>query len=407
MSVIKILEERGFVKQTTHQEPLYELLEKEQVTFYVGFDPTADSLHVGHMLPVMAMAHMQRAGHRPIAIIGGGTAMIGDPSGRTDLRKMLTKETIDQNASCFKKQLSRFLDFENGRALMINNGEWLLKLNYIDFLREIGSQFSVNRMLTAECFKARMEKGLSFIEFNYMLLQSYDFLTLFRKYGCKLQMGGDDQWSNILAGADLIRRLEGQEAYGITFPLLTTASGKKMGKTEAGAVWLDPGKTSPYEFYQYWRNTEDQDVEKFLRLYTFLPMDEIRRLGALKDQEINEAKKVLAYEVTKLVHGEEEARKAEAAAAAFFGGAGNRDDLPAIELPQTELAKGLTIVDLVVTAGLAASKSEARRLVIQGGISLGEERVTDFNRAIKASDFQDGKLLLKKGKKQFQMFKLT
>ena len=407
MSVIKTLEERGFIKQTTHQEPLYEFLEKEKVTFYVGFDPTADSLHVGHMLPVMGMAHMQRAGHRPIAILGGGTAMIGDPSGKTDMRKMLTQETIDQNASCFKKQLSRFLDFDNGRALMVNNGEWLLKLNYIDFLREIGSQFSVNRMLTAECFKSRMEKGLSFIEFNYMLLQSYDFLTLFRKYGCRLQMGGDDQWSNILSGADLVRRLEGEEAYGITFPLLTTASGKKMGKTEAGAVWLDPEKTSPYEFYQYWRNSEDQDVEKFLRLYTFLPMDEVRCLGALKDQEINEAKKVLAYEVTKLVHGEEEARKAEAAATAFFGGAGNQDDMPAIELPQTELAKGLTIVDLVVWAGLAESKSEARRLVTQGGISLGEERVNEFNRVIGASDFSAGKLLLKKGKKQFQVLKLV
>lgn len=407
MSIIKNLEERGFIKQTTHQEPLYEVLEKEKVTFYVGFDPTADSLHVGHMLPVMGMAHMQRAGHRPIAILGGGTAMIGDPSGKTDMRKMLTQETIDYNASCFKKQLSRFLDFDNDRALMVNNGEWLLKLNYIDFLREIGSQFSVNRMLTAECFKSRMEKGLSFIEFNYMLLQSYDFLTLFRKYGCKLQMGGDDQWSNILAGADLIRRLEGQEAYGITFPLLTTASGKKMGKTEAGAVWLDPEKTSPYEFYQYWRNTEDQDVEKFLRLYTFLPMDEVRRLGALKDQEINEAKKVLAFEVTKLVHGEEEARKAEAAATAFFSGAGNQDDMPAIELPQTELAKGLTIVDLVVLVGLADSKSEARRLVTQGGISLGEERVSEFNRLIGVSDFNEGRVLLKKGKKQFQVIKLV
>lgn len=406
MSVLKTLEERGFIKQTTHQEPLYEVLEKEKVTFYIGFDPTADSLHVGHMLPVMGMAHMQRAGHRPIAILGGGTAMIGDPSGKTDMRKMLTQETIDYNASCFKKQLSRFIDFDNDRALMINNGEWLLKLNYIDFLREIGSQFSVNRMLTAECFKSRMEKGLSFIEFNYMLLQSYDFLTLYRRYGCKLQMGGDDQWSNILAGADLIRRLEGKEAYGITFPLLTTSSGKKMGKTEAGAVWLDPEKTSPFDFYQYWRNTEDQDVERFLRLYTFLPMDEIRRLGALKDREINEAKKVLAFEVTKLVHGEEEARKAEAAATAFFGGAGSRDDLPAVELEQTELAKGLTIVDLVVLAGLADSKSEARRLVTQGGIYLGEERVNEFNRLIDVSDFSDGKVLLKKGKKQFQVIKL-
>ncbi len=407
MSVFETLEERGFIKQTTHQEPLYEVLEKEKVTFYIGFDPTADSLHVGHMLPVMGMAHMQRAGHQPIAILGGGTAMIGDPSGKTDMRKMLTQETIDHNASCFKKQLSRFIDFDNDRALMVNNGEWLLKLNYIDFLREIGSQFSVNRMLTAECFKSRMEKGLSFIEFNYMLLQSYDFLTLFRKYGCKLQMGGDDQWSNILHGADLIRRLDGKEAFGITFPLLTTSSGKKMGKTEAGAVWLDPEKTSPFEFYQYWRNTEDQDVERFLRLYTFLPMDEVRRLGALKDREINDAKKVLAFEVTKLVHGEDEAKRAETAATAFFGGVGNQEDMPAIGLLQTELANGLTIVDLVVLARLADSKSEARRLVTQGGISLGGERVTEFNRMINAADFSDGKLLVKKGKKQFQVIELA
>lgn len=407
MSVFNTLEERGFIKQTTHQEPLYEVLEKEKVTFYIGFDPTADSLHVGHMLPVMGMAHMQRAGHRPIAIIGGGTAMIGDPSGKTDMRKMLIQETIDHNAVCFKKQLSRFIDFDNDRALMLNNGDWLLGLNYIEFLREIGSQFSVNRMLTAECFKNRMEKGLSFIEFNYMLLQSYDFLTLFRRYGCKLQMGGDDQWSNILSGADLIRRLEGEDAYGITFPLLTTSSGKKMGKTETGAVWLDPEKTSPFDFYQYWRNTEDQDVERFLKLYTFLPMDEIRRLGALKDREINEAKKVLAFEVTKLVHGEEEAKKAQAAASAFFGGTGSQDDMPAMDLAQTELKKGITIVDLIVLAGLTGSKSEARRLITQGGISLGEEKVTDFNRTIGVLDFINGKLLLKKGKKQFQVIKLV
>ncbi len=406
MSVFNTLNERGFIKQTTHQEPLYEVLEKEKVTFYIGFDPTADSLHVGSLLPIMAMAHMQRAGHRPIAILGGGTAMIGDPSGKTDMRKMLTQETIDHNASCFKKQLSRFIDFNNDRALMVNNGDWLLGLKYIEFLREIGSQFSVNRMLTAECFKTRMEKGLSFIEFNYMLLQSYDFLVLFRKYGCKLQMGGDDQWSNILYGADLIRRLEGKEAYGITFPLLTTSSGKKMGKTEAGAVWLDPAKTSPFEFYQYWRNTEDQDVERFLKLYTFLPMDEVRRLGALKDREINDAKKVLAFEVTKLAHGEEEARKAEASASAFFGGGGNQDDMPTFDLDETELAKGITIVDLVVMAGLADSKSEARRLVTQGGITLGDEKVTEFNRVVCVSDFNDRKLLVKKGKKQFQVIKL-
>ena len=407
MSVFETLQERGFIQQTTHQEPLFQLLEKEQVTFYVGFDPTADSLHIGHLLPVMAMTHMQRAGHRPIAILGGGTGMIGDPSGKTDLRKMLTPETIDHNAACFKSQLSRYLDFDGGRALMINNGDWLLGLNYIDFLREIGSQFSVNRMLTAECFKTRMEKGLSFIEFNYMLLQSYDFLVLNRRYGCKLQMGGDDQWSNILSGADLIRRLEGKEAYGITFPLLTTSTGRKMGKTEAGAVWLDPAKTSPYEFYQYWRNTDDRDVQRFLALYTFLPMDEVRRLGGLKDQAINEAKRVLAFEATKLAHGEAEAIKAEAAAAALFGGGGNEQAVPAVELSQAQLAQGMTILDLLVQAKLAESKSDARRLVTQGGIVLNDEKVNDLGRAIGVSDFRDGKLLVKKGKKQFQTVKLV
>lgn len=407
MSVIDVLRERGFIQQTTHQEPLFELLEKEKVTFYTGFDPTADSLHVGHMLPIMAMAHMQAAGHRPIAILGGGTAMIGDPSGRTDMRKMLTPEQIDHNAACFKKQLSRFIDFSDGKALMINNGEWLLNVNYIDFLREVGAHFSVNRMLTAECYKTRMEKGLTFIEFNYMLLQSYDFLMLYRKYGCKLQMGGDDQWSNILAGADLVRRLEHGEAYGITFPLLTTSSGKKMGKTEAGAVWLDPDKTSPYDFYQYWRNCDDRDVERFLALYTFLPMDEVRRLGSLKDREINEAKKVLAFEVTKLTHGEEEAIKAQKAAEALFGEAGDESAIPAIDLQKNQLEKGLTIIDLVVMANLAASKSEARRLITQGGISLNDQKVTDINRSVVVADFPGNKAMLKKGKKQFQVIHLV
>ncbi|MGE5582876.1 MAG: tyrosine--tRNA ligase [Bacillota bacterium] len=407
MSVFQDLQERGFIKQTTHQEPLFELLEKEKVSFYVGFDPTADSFHLGNLLPIMAMAHMQRAGHRPIAILGVGTAMIGDPSGKTEMRKMLTQETIAYNASRFKEQLSRFIDFSNGRALMVSNGDWLLNLNYIDFLREIGSQFSVNRMLTAECFKTRMEKGLSFIEFNYMLLQSYDFLVLFRKYGCKLQMGGDDQWSNILYGADLIRRLEGEEAYGITFPLLTTSTGRKMGKTEAGAVWLDPLKTSPYDFYQYWRNTDDRDVERFLALYTFLPLPEIRRLGALKDQEINEAKKILAYEVTKLVHGEAEAAKAAQAAQALFSGQGNETAAPAIELPRADLAKGMSIIDLVVRAKLADSRSEARRLIIQGGISLFDRKVSDINQVVTGAELQDGQLILKKGKKDYQLIKFS
>ncbi len=403
MSVFEILKERGFIQQTTHQEPLYELLEREKVTFYIGFDPTADSLHAGSLLPIMAMAHMQRAGHRPVAILGGGTAMIGDPSGKTEMRKMITQETISHNAARFKEQLSRYIDFNDGKALMINNGDWLLKLNYIEFLRDIGSQFSVNRMLTAECFKTRMEKGLSFIEFNYMLLQSYDFLVLFRDYGCKLQMGGDDQWSNILNGADLIRRLEGKEAYGVTFPLLTTASGRKMGKTEAGAVWLDAAKTSPYEYYQYWRNTDDRDVQRFLALYTFLPMDEVRRLGALKDQEINEAKKILAYEVTKLSHGEAEARKAADASAAFFGGGGNELAMPGLDVPFSELAKGISVVDLVIKAKLADSKSEVRRLITQGGISVNDRKVTDLNQVIAPGDAKDNKIMVRKGKKDFQV----
>lgn len=407
MSVLETLQERGFIQQTTHQEPLYELLEKEKVTFYIGFDPTADSLHVGSLLPIMAMAHMQRAGHRPIAILGGGTAMIGDPSGKSDMRQMLTQEQIDHNASRFKVQISRVVNFDNEQALMINNGEWLLKLNYIEFLRDIGKHFSVNRMLTAECFKSRMERGLSFIEFNYMLLQSYDFLVLYQKYGCKLQMGGDDQWSNILYGADLVRRVEGGEAFGITFPLLTTSSGRKMGKTEAGAVWLDPAKTTPYEFYQYWRNTDDRDVERFLALYTFLPMAEVRRLGRLQDREINEAKAVLAYEVTKLIHGADAAEQAQQAAQALFGGAMDEAAVPALELSRSELETGIAIVDLVVKANLAPSKSEARRLVSQGGITLNDQKVADFSRMIGMADIVAGKLSLKKGKKQFQVFKIS
>lgn len=407
MSVLEVLRERGFVQQMTHQEPLEELLAKEKVTFYIGFDPTADSFHIGNLLPIMAMAHMQKAGHRPIAILGVGTAMIGDPSGKTEMRKMLTQETIAQNAAHFKVQLSRYLDFSAGKALMVSNGDWLLKLNYIEFLREIGSQFSVNRMLTAECFKSRMEKGLSFIEFNYMLLQSYDFLVLFREHGCKLQMGGDDQWSNILSGADLIRRQEGKEAYGITFPLLVTSTGRKMGKTEAGAVWLDAEKTSPYDYYQYWRNTDDRDVARFLALYTFLPMDEVRRLGALRDKEINEAKKVLAYEATKLNHGEAEARKAEQTAAAFFDGRGQGQEALAIDLPGAELAKGINIIDLVVMAKLAESRSEAKRLVSQGGITLQEQKVSDLNRMVGPEEVKNGQIVLRKGKKDYQVLKVV
>jgi tyrosyl-tRNA synthetase len=406
MSVFNILQERGFIQQTTHQEPLYELLANEKVTFYIGFDPTADSLHVGHLLPMMGMAHMQRAGHRPIAVLGEGTSMIGDPSGRTDMRQMLTHEKIAYNASCFKAQLSRVIDFTDGKALMVSNGDWLLKLNYIEFLRDVGKFFSVNRMLTAECFKSRMERGLSFIEFNYMLLQSYDFLVLYQKYGCKLQMGGDDQWSNILYGADLVRRVEGGEAYGITFPLLTTSSGKKMGKTEAGAVWLDPQKTSPYDFYQYWRNTDDRDVERFLALYTFLPMEEVRRLGRLQDRAINEAKSVLAFEVTKLIHGQTAAEQAQQAAQALFGGGATAQAAPELELPRPELEEGINIIALMLQAGLAPSKSEARRLITQGGVTLNDQKVTDLNQVIGVADASEGKLTLKRGKKQFVIVKI-
>lgn len=405
-NVYQTLKERGFIQQVTHEEPLIELLEKEKVTFYIGFDPTADSLHVGHFLQMIVMAHMQRAGHRPIALLGGGTAMIGDPSGRSDMRKMLTKEQIAHNADMFKKQFSRLIDFDDDRAVMVNNADWLLNLNYVNFLREIGVHFSVNRMLTAECYKSRLEKGLTFLEFNYMLMQGYDFLELYRRYGCRLQMGGDDQWSNILAGADLIRRAEGEEAYGMTFTLLTTSTGKKMGKTESGAVWLDPEKTSPYDFYQYWRNVDDADVKKCLSLLTFLPMDEVNRLGALEGQEINEAKKVLAYEVTKLVHGEEEASKAQKAAESLFEGAGDSDKIPGTEISKETLTENSRISDILVLTGLASSKGEAKRLISQGGVYVNDERVDDFNMEIKEEDFKDGKLMIRKGKKIYHRVSL-
>lgn len=405
-NVYDTLLERGFIQQITHEEPLRELLGKEKVTFYIGFDPTADSLHVGHFLQMIVMAHMQRAGHIPVALIGGGTAMVGDPSGRTDMRKMLTREQIDHNAERFKNQFSRLIDFSDGKAIMVNNADWLLNLNYIEFLREIGVHFSVNRMLTAECFKSRLERGLSFLEFNYMLMQGYDFLELYRRYGCRLQMGGDDQWSNILAGADLIRRAEGVEAYGMTFTLLTTSTGKKMGKTQSGAIWLDPEKTSPYDFYQYWRNVDDSDVKKCLSLLTFLPMDEVNRLGSLEGQEINEAKKVLAYEVTKLVHGEEEASKARNAAEALFEGAGDSDKVPGTEITEETLTQNSKVVELLVFTGLASSKGEAKRLVQQGGIYVNDGRVDDFNMEITKKNFVDGKLMIRKGKKVYHRITL-
>ncbi len=405
-NVFETLQERGFIQQLTHEEPLIELLEREQVTVYVGYDPTADSLHVGHMVTIMALAHMQRHGHRPIAVAGGGTALIGDPSGKTEMRQMLTLEQIEQNLLGIKAQLGRFLDFESGQALVVNNADWITQLNYVEFLREIGVHFSVNRMLTAECFKSRMEKGLSFIEFNYMLLQAYDFLTLNRQYGCRLQMGGDDQWSNILAGADLIRRLERQEAYGLTIPLITTASGKKMGKTESGSVWLDANRTSPYDFYQYWRNVDDADVQRFLALFTFLSMEEVRRLGSLPGSEINEAKRVLAFEVTKTVHGESEARQAESAAQALFSGGGASEGAPSTDISRQELTAGVNIVDLLISTGLFASKSDARRNVQQGGVYLNGERVEDANLIVTVDHLQAGQLELRKGKKSYHLVRV-
>ncbi len=387
-NVMDTLRARGFVKQTVFEEELYEKLDKESVPFYIGFDPTADSLHVGHFMQLIAMHHMQKAGHKPIILIGGGTAMVGDPSGRTDMRSMMTKETIRHNVECFKKQMSRFIDFEGeNAAVVVDNGDWLLNLNYIDFLREIGTHFSVNRMLTAECFKQRLERGLSFLEFNYMLMQAYDFLVLYRKYGCQLELGGDDQWSNILAGANLIRIKEQKPAFAMTFTLLTTSDGKKMGKTAKCAVWLDENKTTPYEFYQYWRNIADEDVEKCMKLLTFLPLEEIASLCAHKDERINHAKEVLAYELTKEVHGEEKANLAQSQAKAAFGGAD-------AELLTKEVEGVVTVVDAMVAAGVAKSKGEARRLIEQGGVSVDESKVTDANAEIPAKEF-----ILHKGKK--------
>ena len=398
-NVMDVLRERGFIAQTVYEDDLYKMLGSEKVTFYVGFDPTADSLHIGHYIPIMAMAHMQRAGHRPIALMGGGTGLVGDPSGKSELRKMLTREDVNHNVECIKKQMSRFLDFSDDKALIANNADWLTNLNYIDFLREVGVHFSVNRMLTAECYKQRMEKGLTFLEFNYMLMQSYDFLELFRRYGCRVEMGGDDQWSNILSGADLIRRKEHEPAFAMTFKLLLTHDGRKMGKTEAGALWLDPAKTTPYAFYQYWRNVDDQDVEKCLALLTFLPMDEVRRLGALQGSEINEAKKVLAYEVTKLVHGEEEAQAAAKASEALFGAGAMAGAVPTTEISTLEGCK--RVIDLMVKAGLCKSLGEGRRLIAGGGVYVNDDKVTEPDQEVSEKDFGTEGLMIRKGKKAF------
>lgn len=401
MNVFDTLLERGFIEQTTHENEIRELLEKEKVTFYIGFDPTADSLHVGHFVTVMAMSHMQRAGHRPIALFGGGTAMVGDPTGKTDMRKMMTTEIIDHNVQCFKKQMSRFIDFNDDKALMVDNADWLRNLNYIEFLREVGVHFSVNRMLTAECFKQRLEKGLSFLEFNYMLMQSYDFLELYRRYGCKIQLGGNDQWSNILGGVELVRRLHGDQSFGMTFSLLTNSEGKKMGKTEKGAVWLDPEKTTPYEFYQYWRNVADSDVKKCLSLLTYLPMDEVNALASLEGAEINKAKEKLAFEVTKIVHGEEEAIKAETAAKALFLGGAHGGSIPTTEMAKADFAEGMDILTLLQNTKLVPSRSEGRRLVTQNGIKVEAQPVTDPNTLITIELFKNNELMIQKGKKVF------
>ena len=371
-SIFDVLKERGYIAQCTNEDEVRKMLANEKVTFYVGFDPTADSLHVGHFLGLMVMAHMQRAGHRPICLVGGGTGTVGDPSGRTDMRKMLTDEDIEYNCNRFKEQMARFIDFSDDKALIVNNGDWLRKLNYIELLRDVGPHFTVNRMLTAECYKNRMEKGLTFLEFNYMIMQSYDFLELHRRYNLKLEMGGDDQWSNIIGGVELTRRKTGDAVYGLTFTLLTKSDGKKMGKTAGGALWLDKEKTPVYDFYQYWRNVDDADVEKCLALLTFLPMEEVHRLGSLQDAAINEAKKVLAYEVTKLVHGQEEADKAQAAAEAVFGGSGSNENMPTIQL--TAENEGQKLLDILVGAQVFESKGEGRRLIKQNGLSLNDAK---------------------------------
>ena len=401
MHVLDMLKERGFIAQVTFEEDLYKAMEKGPVTFYLGIDPTADSLHVGHFMPIIMASHLQKAGHRPIILCGGGTAMIGDPSGKTDMRKMLTKETIADNVAAIQKQLSRFMEFGEGKATMVNNGDWLLNLNYVDFLREIGAHFSVNRMLTAECYKRRMETGLTFLEFNYMIMQSYDFLQLFKTHGCRLQIGGDDQWSNMLGGADLIRRKEQEDAFALTCKLIMTHDGKKMGKTEKGALWLDPNRTSPYEFYQYWRNVADQDVERFLALLTFLPMDEVRRLGALKDAEINEAKKVLAFEITKMIHGEEEAQKAADAAQALFAGGAASQNVPSFEVTADMLAEDNRVTTLLASCGLCKSRGEARKMVESGAVAVNDEKVTDVDARIEAAAIGADGLMLRKGKKGY------
>jgi len=402
MGIYEELQARGLIAQVTDEKLIRDLVNNGKATFYIGFDPTADSLHVGHFMALCLMKRLQEAGNKPIALIGGGTAMIGDPSGRTDMRQMMTPETIQHNCDCFKKQMSRFIDFSEGKALMVNNADWLLDLNYVEVLREVGAHFSVNRMLSAECYKQRMERGLSFLEFNYMIMQSYDFYALYQKYGCNLQFGGDDQWSNMLGGTELIRRKLGKDASAMTITLLLNSEGKKMGKTQSGAVWLDPNKTSPFEFYQYWRNVADADVLKCIRMLTFLPLEEIDKMDAWEGAQLNTAKEILAYELTKLVHGEEEAEKAQAAAKALFS-TGAAADMPKTELTAEDFTDGnIDIMTMLVKAGLTTSKSEARRAVQQGGVSVDGEKITDINHKFAGEDLTGEGIVLKKGKKNFR-----
>ena len=402
MGVYEELQARGLIAQVTDEPEIRELVNNGKAVFYIGFDPTADSLHVGHFMALCLMKRLQMAGNKPIALIGGGTGMIGDPSGRSDMRQMMTPETIQHNCECFKKQMSRFIDFSDGKALMVNNADWLLNLNYIELLQDVGACFSVNNMLRAECYKQRMEKGLSFLEFNYMIMQSYDFYELYQKYGCNMQFGGDDQWSNMLAGTELIRKKLGKDAYAMTITLLLNSEGKKMGKTQSGAVWLDENKTSPFEFYQYWRNIDDADVLKCIRMLTFLPLEEIEKMDAWQGSELNRAKEILAYELTALVHGEEKAQKAQEAARALFTGSGSSENMPFVELPQDAFTDGkIQLLDVMLRAGLIKSKGEGRRLIQQGGVTLQDEKISDPLYTISADAFANGDLILKKGKKVF------
>lgn len=402
-NVFNILQERGYIEQLTHPEEIKELLSKKSVPFYIGIDPTADSLHVGHFVSLMVASHMQKCGHKPIILVGGGTAIIGDPSGKTDMRKMLTKEDIAHNVECIKKQIEKFVSFEGeNAAIIVNNADWILDLNFVDFMREIGSLFSVNKMLAAECYKQRMETGLTFFEMGYMLMQSYDFLHLYNTYGCKLEIGGNDQWSNIIGGVELIRKIGKDDSFGLTFKLLTTKEGKKMGKTEKGALWLDSKKVSPYEFYQYWRNIADSDIENVAKLLTFLPMDEIQKMMDLKDEQINEAKKRIAFEITKLVHGENEAKKAEEASDALFGGQGSLENMPTTKLENSNI----TITEALVQTGIAPSKGQAKTLISQGAVFLNNEKISDISYTLSDTDFKDGYAILKKGKKVFHKLEI-